>query len=477
MGLLRCTCLILFGVFACAPVVAQTEFDVPPPSALAWWSMDPAIEPTAAARSQRRLVEATLSTILSSGMVGGADAIDVISGLLIASTIGATSHQFTLLELEGAPEGELIGRMKGVLEIRGPVDHTELVRVLQTVLVDASDEHGEQRTMQLPGRRSAVAFRRLDWPEWLEVAWTSGDGVFYVGIGVDALSGWPVEDASDAPWDAHVNVVNARGGDRMLTVYMNIDGLRHAAPAWFAHGSIGADVLTAWSLSNARQFMLHAALLAPVRVQSTGGNYEGPPLLVIDATWEARSEPAGTIRRREVTGSQWPGAELSMTPPPGRFAIVAPTQLLAWIERGVRTRLAMIEDQQALYSDSRRWAGRTQGRIRRLQRASSAHVILGDAAAGTTRLPLLGTAYLEVDAGIELASYEREIGILARTLGDAIAYDEAARIWSVPVLPESLDPSGSLSLVAWGMAQGEQPVLVVGWGKEAVEEARRRLSE
>lgn len=477
MGLIqRAGICLLIGVSVCGRAAAQTKFDAPPAGALAWWAVDPRVEPTAAERAQRQLIDATLDTVLSSGMVGDTDAINVISGMLIASTVGATAHQFTLLELEGAPEGERIKRFKGVLEIRGPVDHATLVGILQTVLVDAIDEQGQQRTMELPGRREGVAFRRADWPDWLEVSWTSGDGVFYVGIGVDALSTWLDAQigAPKASWDAHISSVDARGGDRMLTLFLDLDALRRAAPAWFGYGAFGGDMLTAWSLPNARLFMVHAQLLDAAQVPSTGADYEGPPLLVIDATWEARSDPLGTIRRREVTEAQWPGADLAMAPPPGRFVIVAPTRSLQWIQRGIGMRLALSDNQREVFAASRRWAGRTQARIRRLERAAAPFVILGDSSA--MRLPLLGTAHLEFDRRVALESVEREIRFLAQTLGDIVVFDEDNRIWSVPLLPRTLDPSGSLSLIAWGMAQGERPVLVIGWSVESVEAARRRLA-
>jgi hypothetical protein len=149
--------------------------------------------------------------------------------------------------------------------------------------------------------------------------------------------------------------------------------------------------------------------------------------------------------------------------------MIARTSVLSWIDRGVATCGALTPEpaSSAFIERARHWARQMQSRIRRLERASAPYVVVSG---GGVRLPML---YLEIDASIRLDSYEEELGRVMGTLGDRIVLDEETRTWSVGV--SSAD--GWPSELAWGLAQGTRPVLVVGWSRGAVVEARRRLEE
>ena len=471
-----------------APCLAQEHvgFGHVPSDAVAWWRIDPTLEGAPAGEAQQSLIEGALRAVLASGFVHEGDAVEGVTGILIASVLGASAHQFVLLDLAqddaGTNGAERLGGFKGVLEVRGRDDHQALVRTMQSMLVDAGADAGSQRPIKLGVGHEGVAYRRDAWPAWMEVSWTSTPDAFFVGIGQDALTEWfnPAFDDAEPMWAAHERAIEANGGgEPVFELFVDFNRIRRTAPDWFGRGRMGR-LLSAWSLSNARLFMLHGRL-KPAAVVKGGpsGPYQGPPLLVVEASWESRSDMPGTVRHAALTAKDWPHADLAMEAPEGRFVMVAPTHVVPWIDRAVATYGAINREPRAseFVERARGWARQSQNRVRRLERASAPFVVVSDAAPAGLWPPMLATLHLEVDPGIRLESYEAELGRVMATLGEQVVYDEPTRTWSVRVLPEQADPDGSLCVLAWGLARGKRPVLVVGWSRAGVLEARRALEE
>lgn len=168
-----------------------------------------------------------------------------------------------------------------------------------------------------------------------------------------------------------------------VTLALNIDGLRRRYPPafddWQADGR-AARLLRSVNLLNARMIGLHARIIDPAHVavrdlslprrDAAEERYAGPPLVVLDATWSARSEPPGKVHTAPLTIRYWPASQFGAPPATDEAAAVMAMRLI-WrpaLERGLDAYSAMLTAGAArqFAADRAVWARREKPSIDRL---------------------------------------------------------------------------------------------------------------
>jgi hypothetical protein len=138
--------------------------------------------------------------------------------------------------------------------------------------------------------------------------------------------------AGFAEWPAHRAAIDAAhrpgAGATVFELALNIDAIRHQCTGEFDAATPnprGQSILNALHVGNARVLGLHARLIPPAevtmrdpslpkRADSPTTVYAGPPLLRLDTSWSARSQPPGVVRTRELTSGYWPAVQLGPVP-------------------------------------------------------------------------------------------------------------------------------------------------------------------
>lgn len=149
-----------------------------------------------------------------------------------------------------------------------------------------------------------------------------------------------------AEWPAHRQAVGgvAPAGEPLIELAFNVDAIRQQCPSEFAGssgvtsdggGMRGHNLLGALRVANARVLGLHARLIpadavsprdpALPRIGATANaTYAGPPLLIVEASWSARSQPPGTVHHAALTLPYWPVAQLgTLGPNEAAFVLAA----------------------------------------------------------------------------------------------------------------------------------------------------------
>lgn len=470
----------------------ESLFEIPA-GALAWWALDARQAEGGGQRAARLVAEGVLRAALMSGLIGDADAAELVAGLLAASALGAAPHRVCVLEVatEPMPDGTArLSRVQAVLELREAGDHAPLMRTIRAVLVDApaaeeggaQQDPGQQRALTLPGGRRGVAYRRSDWPEWMDVSWCSTPGVFYVGFGVGALERWftaPREVFVPPRWVQHRAAVDgARGPSRpIVECYVGIDALRRAWPEPFVAGRAGS-ILSAWHLINARDAMIHVRVAEQAgAADESAGTGGSTAMLTIDVSWSSRSLPPARIDRQSISVGRWPG-ELDLPRPKGRYVLVIDAQWRRWVEMAVATYRAAHRGWDAIEFQVRhdRWMRAHGEALDRLLGSLDRWVVVADDPPPPLPVPGWASAMVRIRPEVDRRRLMQDLREVFGSLGDKVEYDEGRQMWSLRYVDASKDPGGLLRLVSWALAGDEgAPVLVVGWQPQAVEALRDRL--
>lgn len=453
--------LVLIGATMAS---GQDRWSALPADSLAWWEVEPVAEARAPSEARGQLISHAVRAA-ASGAVNDGAAMSMLAGLLASSAAAEASHRFALIDLAMEDEAPTLTRFEGVLEVpagaSGGESAEQLHALVEGVFAEDDADEASWRQLDLQEGQKGEAYRRAAWPAWLEVSVAVIDGETLVGIGKDALGDWLKADRDgEGAWGAHRTfVAEARTGRRVVEAYVDLNGLRREAPAWFGPAR-GGRMLTAWNLANGRLLMVHGHLATSA---------EGlPPLLVVDATWEVRSESPGQVHHRAVTGDVLPDGGIE-APLQGDAMMVAPARLLAWIDRGVRT-YAATQDQEtadALMDRIRRWARGSQTRVARFQQAMGVVVL------SSARSIMPGMSEVELDRSIARDVYERELERLMASLGDDVTFDATSQTWTLHLPPLVAD--GRELVLAWGLAGTNRTVFVAGWGEDAVRAVRNEL--
>lgn len=179
-----------------------------------------------------------------------------------------------------------------------------------------------------------------------------------------------------AEWPAHrAKAAHERpAAPVVFELAVNLNSIRqHAASAFEAERAaaeigVGTQVLGALRWSNARTVGLHLRLLKPDQVatrdpslprapDAVDAPYKGPPLLIADITWSARSEPPGTVRKLALSTGHWPAMQLGEPPAATVVACIRPA-LKGLIFRAIdfATAVSTADERPAFVSARQRWA-------------------------------------------------------------------------------------------------------------------------
>jgi hypothetical protein len=504
----RCPAFFVFAAVVMAafsPARGQSDpvsdgFFAFPDDAVAWWALDPRPFATGdGGNLKREVIEGAMRAAVSSGLLADDDAAEMLAGFLVASVAGSEPHRLCVLRFEAEPEsdeamrsgdggGMRITDLGVVLEVRTDSDHQRLLRTVKSVVVDHNRTRdpegvatGVQSPLELPGGVEGIVYREADWPEWREVAWVSLPGRFIVALGRDTLAAWL--DASmteEGPSSRHHSIVDRTRppGRRVFGMFADIDAVRNGFPEAFAFGRV-SRILEEFQLSNARQFMMHARLLA------TPPGATSPPLLALDATWSPRSRPEGEIGLRQLSASIWPssdlrGGTLDMPPPGGTFAVVLREDLNRWISSMIGAYKARLKpwDQLTFNAEQSVWVERYGGALLRVFDAIDDWIVLTDDPPPPVAIPGVMTVYMELKPGTNIQAFMSDFMQVMSSLSKQVVYSVPDRTWSLRLVSEEADPEGVLKVFAWGLAGPiDERVLVLGWSVDAINTARARMGD
>ncbi|MGE3108008.1 MAG: hypothetical protein AB7O77_06585 [Phycisphaerales bacterium] len=333
---------------------ADAQPHIPHDSVL-WWTWDPAAlsppnDPGPPPHTiESRLASGLLRAASASGIVEQPLAADTLRAVLAASEVFALPHTLCVLDLDEPAPDALRPRDRSIhtdvvidLAADSTDIHRRLKRTLELILVlpDAQPP-GSQRELILPGDRRAMSFRRPDWPDGVELAWCSSPGHFTIALGAGVLRRWfETQDAPPSPLRADFEVQRRTvaaahpGARSAFTFALDCDRLRaclpaesRATPVRTLEGRV-ARMLREWNLANGRSFMLHAAVIPSGMVRTAltlediardpppgERTYFGPPLIALDATWSARSDPVDQVEHAALSESYWPQEALPFGQP------------------------------------------------------------------------------------------------------------------------------------------------------------------
>ncbi|MBC7770921.1 MAG: hypothetical protein H7210_00365 [Pyrinomonadaceae bacterium] len=359
---------------------------------------------------------------------------------------------------------------------------------------------GNDDNAQVTPQRTVAAFRRAEWPESLEVSWCSTPGHFTVAIGVGVMERWfAVQDAAQPPpapastnlgrspfeeAQAHRRFINIlrrpstppgrpdaappadQHAPRVFEFFMDCNHLRAGLEKSFTSAlkpesqGRGARMLQSWNLSSARSFMVHARLIPPqnVLIASRADDlpalldpalkspaYEGPPLLVIDATWSSRSNALGDISHRSISQPFWPQQDLGK-PPPGSFAMVFPADLSSLLDVSTDFYAGLVAPGGARRHDRsvNAWHRKMSGVIQRQQRRLGRWIVLigPESSAGGVLADLAILCPLDREA--DPRQFGADLLTMLSPFKDALQAPDEGGIHTL-----SADSLGALNLAAW----------------------------
>lgn len=383
--------------------------------------------------------------------------------------------------------------------------------------------------------RTIAAFRGPEWPDSLEVSWCSTPGHFTVAVGVGAMERWfAVQDAPPPTVAAHPSgassleeaAAHRRYMDRLRSsaspadgpdasqatgqrstsafeFFMDCNALRRSMDGSFTSSlrpeteGRGARLLRSWSLSNARSFMLHARVIAPENVVLASGlddlpalldpaakrsAYDGPPLLVMDATWSSRSDAIGDVSHRAVSQPFWPQKDMGKPPAPttGAFVMVFPSDLSSLLDvtTGFHSGLVSQDDARRHDRADSAWQRKMSGVIQRQrQRLGKWIVLIGPESPGGSALADLAIL-CPLDQRADHRQFDTDLLSLLTPFKDHIhAADGNIRTLSA-------DSLGAMNLAAWTTLPRDKDnvatfIAALGFGltQDAAKNRVKRLSE
>lgn len=454
-----------------------------PHDALAWWRFDPT--GFTAARSGtpgREVFLAGLRSVVSSGILGDGLGAYVAQGLLAMTDIGAVPHTVCVTELDATRRLEGTGvdvhDLKIVIQLDSPNNHEQYLRTLRALLVDAQEagnpdddvSDSRQRIIDLPGRIRGVAFRRDDWKPWQEVSWCSTDDAFLVGIGENALRDWLTPDDAhedDTPaWLAHRALLDTDEprGDTFAEAYLDIDGVRAAAPTIVAFGR-SPRMLDALEVRTARTVMLHARSMPPPDDHT-------PRMIAVDLTADER---VGDMTRDSITSRHWLPDKVRVPAPPGSYAIAFRADWDRVLDRALAVYEATVRDNDlpAFRRKRESWERANADAIASLPELLGNWFVLSDFPTPVLPVPGLCTLYCAANEGASPARLTALVHDLTDEFADDIARPNDST-WAL-----KLDRRGVLKMPVWGVCTrpGDPPVFIGAWGFPAIDANRQWLAE
>ena len=317
------------AALALLPSVARAQDDGDP---LAEWWFDPSGF-ASADETGGALLQSALRVALRSGLVPEGEARDITSGALAASVVGGTPHRLVLLEVSEDGASGQVDSFRVALELRTGVGHERIVRTIGTILRDAAEEGAApltQRVIDLPGGRTGVAVRRAGWPEWMSVQWASMPGRFVVAVGEDALERMVGAAPQSARGMAHRRAADTRGGEHVLSAYVDVQALRMRVPTMFRGAA--NELVHALGLGMARDVSIQAWW-----GERVGDGEDAPRMLIAATAWSSLRERREVVRATDITLREWDAAWGGPSaPPPGRFVMLVPMHTDAWVNGGYR---------------------------------------------------------------------------------------------------------------------------------------------
>lgn len=261
------------------------------------------------------------------------------------------------------------------------------------------------------------------------------------------------------PWHGHRTRASAAAGvpegvmrgTPMLEAWLDLNALRRAMPDAFA-GTRLHRLLREWRVINARTLMVHVHRVEAEQVRGDG--YRHAPLVAIELSWSARSEPRDAIHAASIARAEWPdGAPaFGLSPQKGAYAILMRAEWGTWLRAVLGTYRSCGSDWDELARSTRigAWEKKHAGAAARLVEASSGWVQAWapgpDAPGEASQLLIVAPLKPGADGG----QFEKDLAEVSSTIDAAVKFDEFRKWWAVEFKPLGLD-------LMWLHAGGGEP--------------------
>lgn len=323
-----------------------------------------------------------------------------------------------------------------VLEIAPAGEPAEVLALLATTL------GGPLSTDAAPAATIADvpihAITRDGWPRPL--LWAQSSGRILLATDARALAHAltpPPEDLEDPlriDWSgARRTVLDAQpDAQRLATLFLNINALRHEEPYSFSLGT-AARLLATWRLSNTRSLAIH---FGTRDVQTPDGNAR---LVLADLTWSARSSAPGQIARAPLTFPEFPSGSRAVFVPGADAVIVLPPNYRAVMDWIVQAYFAaMGEDLDRVFSAStewRSWLTTNRPRVSSIIQGLGSRAVVGLFGFSSPDAPPVFPIRFATRSGSSLDGLTSNLARALDHLGMATARPDAASpstVWSLP---------------------------------------------
>jgi hypothetical protein len=408
------------GEAGAAPEADFWEF---PSGSTAWMACDaPAFGGTLRGDAAAGAVRAEFGRLLG-GVLGDGDTGDLIAAICGHAGAAGVPWRVCVMDFGAswAPDGPVLERLAAVVEVRDASNEASLSAILGSI-------DGERVEVDAGSGRRVTVVRRG--AEWRQVSWFRDGRMLVVGFGDGSLRRWFESDGGPAgAWRSHRAAAGAEHTSRrVLEAFLDANALRRAMPERFTETAVGRR-LAALGLANARGAMLMAQLIPPDEVTVTDGTgYSGPPLLVSELSWSARSEPPSMVHATRLSTNVWPHE--AGGPPRGAWAMAWRSDWRGWsgCVWGVYSGWGDDVDRPLRESRRKRWFRENGPALDRLIAGSDPWLMVwgGDGAGRfEARVPVRGD--------VPASRVDADATAVFRTISDAVGFDAGARSWEVRV--------------------------------------------
>ncbi len=240
------------------------------------------------------------------------------------------------------------------------------------------------------------------------------------------------------PWDGHRARASAAAGvpdgvargTPVAEAWIDLNAIRRAMPEAFT-GTPLHRVLRDWRLINARSVMVHVHRVEPGAVRIPGGGEQGyrhAPLLAVELTCSARSEPRDRIHAIPIARAEWPADATArgLAPRDGAYALLMRAEWGTWLRAvlGTYRSAGTAWDELARSTRIAAWEKKHSAAGARLAQAAAGWV-LAWAHEGSSLMILAPLKYRPP------ASPDADVAEISGTIDPAVKFDDARKCWTV----------------------------------------------
>ncbi len=262
------------------------------------------------------------------------------------------------------------------------------------------------------------------------------------------------------PWDGHRARASAAAGvpdgvtrgTPVVEAWVDLNALRRAMPEAFT-GTPLHRVLRDWRLINARSVMVHVHRVEPDGVRIPGGGEQGyrhAPLLAVELTWSARSEPRDRVNAIPIARAEWPAdaPARGLAPRDGAYALIMRAEWGTWLRAvlGTYGSAGTAWDELARSTRIAAWEKKHAAAGSRLVQAASAWVLAWAPGPGQAdeASSLMILAPLKSPPA---ARPDADLAEISGSIDAAVKFNDARKCWSVHFAPIGLS-------LTWSHDQG-----------------------